>query len=64
MASDDRKIQTNPAPKNDTLPRTRALRMQLRPRLRAARKTSTYLEAIAEARGRNRCRKPIGKTGT
>ena len=54
MASDDRKIKTKPSKKTILCQRTRALRMQLRPRLRAARKTSTYLATIAEARGRRR----------
>ena len=62
MASDDRKIKTKPAPKTILCQRTRALRMQLRPRLKAPRKMC--LPAIAEARRRNRCLKPTRKTGT
>jgi hypothetical protein len=60
MASDDKKIKTNPPSKNEAAPKNKSTqKMQAYPRLRAANR-----RAIVGARGRNRFPKLIKITGT
>jgi hypothetical protein len=64
MASDDNKIKADPVQRMMLRPRSRALRMQLHPRPRVARKMPAHLPAIIEARARSRCLNPTRTTET
>ena len=62
MASDDRKIKTKPAPKNDTLPTNQSTPDAAPSKAEGAEKDVDLSSGYT--RRRNRCLKPTRKTGT